>query len=260
MRERKRVTRLRVLGSVCVLGLIIGGCGKAETHADGPSAPVASVPAASNSAAPDSARGPIPVRLSPEGSRLTQESASLAALRERQGSPPVKVELDGVTSGAAVVPVGLDPNNGDLAVPASALAVAWYEAGPTPGQSGISVLAAHVDWHGRARCVLHTEERPHRSDGHRVARERAHGTLQSDASAKRWRKAISTGYWSVLAPAHRSSPSSPVAAISTGTPTTTRTTSCCSRSRFEHRPDDDASPPLVPPTESFVPSQLGPAG
>jgi hypothetical protein len=72
----------------------------------------------------------------------------LAALRDRQGSPPVKVELNGVTSGAAVVPVGLDPN-GDLAVPPSAVAVAWYEGGPTPGQSGISVLAAHVDWHGQ---------------------------------------------------------------------------------------------------------------
>jgi hypothetical protein len=80
---------------------------------------------------------------------LSQESASLAALRERQGSAPVKLELNGLTSGAEVVPVGLDPRNGDLAVPPSAVAVAWYEDGPAPGQSGISVLAAHVDWHGQ---------------------------------------------------------------------------------------------------------------
>jgi len=73
----------------------------------------------------------------------------LAALRERQRSTPVKLELSGVTSGAAVVPVGLDPDNGDLAVPPSSVSVAWYEGGPAPGQSGISVLAAHVDWHGQ---------------------------------------------------------------------------------------------------------------
>jgi hypothetical protein len=62
---------------------------------------------------------------------------------------PVALELSGVASGASVVPVGLDPDNGDLAVPPSATAVAWYEGGPAPGQSGIAVLAAHVDWHGQ---------------------------------------------------------------------------------------------------------------
>ena len=73
----------------------------------------------------------------------------MAALRQRQASSPVKLELSGVTSGTSVVPVGLDPSNGNLAVPPSATAVAWYEGGPAPGQSGISVLAAHVDWHGQ---------------------------------------------------------------------------------------------------------------
>src|SRR4051794_31254407 len=107
MREGKRAPYSRVLGSVCVLGLIVGGCGQPDAHSEGQATPVASVAvtngAATSTAGTHTAMSPGSVRLSPEGSRLTQESASLSALRERQGSAPVKLELNGVTSGAAVV-------------------------------------------------------------------------------------------------------------------------------------------------------------
>jgi len=47
-----------------------------------------------------------------------------------------------------VVGAGVDTASGELAVPADASVVAWYEYGPAPGQAGSAVLAGHVDWHG----------------------------------------------------------------------------------------------------------------
>ncbi|MDQ1386025.1 MAG: hypothetical protein QOG65_3404 [Actinomycetota bacterium] len=92
----------------------------------------------------------------------------MPSLRQRQGSPPVELELTGVTRGASVVPVGLDPGTGDLAVPGSATSVAWYEGGPAPGQYGIAVLAAHVDWHGQ-RGVFFNLRRVHVGDTAKVS-------------------------------------------------------------------------------------------
>jgi sortase (surface protein transpeptidase) len=42
----------------------------------------------------------------------------------------------------------VDASTGELAVPADAHVVAWYEYGAAPGAPGSAVLAGHVDWHG----------------------------------------------------------------------------------------------------------------
>jgi LPXTG-site transpeptidase (sortase) family protein len=65
------------------------------------------------------------------------------------GPVPVNVTAGGSTAIAGpVVRAGVDAGTGELAVPADASVVAWYEYGPEPGQAGSAVLAGHVDWHG----------------------------------------------------------------------------------------------------------------
>jgi hypothetical protein len=83
-----------------------------------------------------------------QGGTLAEQSATLAALRARRETVPVRLELPGSID-ASVLPVGIDPSTGDLAVPPSASTVAWYETGPVPGAAGAAVLAGHVDWHGQ---------------------------------------------------------------------------------------------------------------
>ena len=53
---------------------------------------------------------------------------------------------DGISG--PVVPAGIDATTGELALPAEAKVVAWYQYGPAPGANGSAVLAGHVDWHG----------------------------------------------------------------------------------------------------------------
>jgi hypothetical protein len=63
---------------------------------------------------------------------------------------PNRVTIGGLGIDAPVTGVGVAPDDGGLAVPASASTVAWYRYGGAPGLSGSTVLAAHVDYAGRA--------------------------------------------------------------------------------------------------------------
>ncbi len=58
---------------------------------------------------------------------------------------------------AAIVPVSTGPF-GELEVPGSWTDVAWYQGGPSPGQAGSSVLAAHVDFNGHAGAFFRLRE------------------------------------------------------------------------------------------------------
>ncbi len=60
---------------------------------------------------------------------------------------PVRVRAPSAGVDAPVTGTGLDAAGG-LAVPADASVAGWYAAGPSPGQPGPAVLAAHVDWAG----------------------------------------------------------------------------------------------------------------
>jgi hypothetical protein len=50
---------------------------------------------------------------------------------------------------APIVPVGIAPRSGELALPPDPSEVAWYRFGAAPGEAGSAVLAAHVDLGGR---------------------------------------------------------------------------------------------------------------
>jgi hypothetical protein len=60
---------------------------------------------------------------------------------------PVAVRAPSIGLDAALLPLGLDPA-GALEVPPDGTAAGWYTGGPTPGELGPAVLAAHVDWNG----------------------------------------------------------------------------------------------------------------
>jgi sortase (surface protein transpeptidase) len=50
--------------------------------------------------------------------------------------------------------------NGEMDVPSDADTVAWYEYGPSPGQEGSAVLAAHVDYNGRKGVFFDLSDLP----------------------------------------------------------------------------------------------------
>jgi len=62
------------------------------------------------------------------------------------GPRPVGVRVGNLSLEASVVPVGVDAEK-QLDVPAADL-VGWYQYSPTPGDAGVTVLAAHVDYGG----------------------------------------------------------------------------------------------------------------
>jgi len=71
-------------------------------------------------------------------SRLDQLSDSSALI-------PVRLEIYGISVDAPVEPYGVDSRTGQMKVPRNVRDVAWYQYGPSPGDAGSAVLAAHVD-------------------------------------------------------------------------------------------------------------------
>lgn len=72
------------------------------------------------------------------------EKTSFADLAET--SPmPVSLSISAIDVDAPIEPYGVDPGSGLMDVPDNVTDVAWYEHGPSPGEPGSAVLAAHVD-------------------------------------------------------------------------------------------------------------------
>lgn len=65
-----------------------------------------------------------------------------------EAAVPIAVRIADLGLEATVLSVGVDENN-EFAVPA-ADTVGWYKYGAAPGSDGSAVLAAHVDYGGRA--------------------------------------------------------------------------------------------------------------
>jgi LPXTG-site transpeptidase (sortase) family protein len=88
----------------------------------------------------------------PQGAAEAQvplRSAFLDATSQREeAQTPVMVRIPDIGLEASVLPVGVDEDN-QFAVP-EADTVGWYRYGAAPGDQGSAVLAAHVDYAGRA--------------------------------------------------------------------------------------------------------------
>jgi hypothetical protein len=77
---------------------------------------------------------------------------------EPAGPPEPIVLARSEPTGVAVPALGLDTRltplglraDGSMEVPPDAPTVGWFTGAPTPGERGPAVIAAHVDWAGRA--------------------------------------------------------------------------------------------------------------
>jgi len=132
---------LLALAALAVLAVLLTGCGGAD---DGP------VSAGSLDDVPTLASAPVP-----DGGPAMSDLAELIVPAGRADrlvidTPPVPVGLSFEAIGvelAGVIPVGVEPN-GDMEIPGAA-EVGWYRYGPSPGEEGSAVLAAHVAYDGR---------------------------------------------------------------------------------------------------------------
>ncbi len=75
------------------------------------------------------------------------------------GPTPVGLRIDdlGIDT-ASVLAVGVE-DNGDMEVP-PADRVGWYQFGPSPGQTGSAVLAAHIAFDGQDGVFRHLDQLP----------------------------------------------------------------------------------------------------
>ena len=62
-----------------------------------------------------------------------------------EGPAPTGLTIRGIDVDAPVEPYGVNRSTGEMDVPSNVRDVAWYQFGPSPGQPGSAVLAAHVD-------------------------------------------------------------------------------------------------------------------
>ena len=144
MRARPRTPRLRL----AVRGAaIVAVAGAALALADPAAAPTTDTlrptPIAAVPAHPVPADGSAASTLSGAGS--TGAGSTGSALPE---SAPVRVRVPSAGIDAPTTGLGLRPD-GSLDVPSEAPTAGWFTGGPTPGETGPAVIAAHVNWRGR---------------------------------------------------------------------------------------------------------------
>jgi sortase (surface protein transpeptidase) len=89
-------------------------------------------------------------------SRITPNPISrLVDLVPNPDPAPVRLIIESMGVDAPVAPYGVNRRTGQMDVPRNVTDVAWYRYGPTPGQPGSSVLAAHVDLTDQGRGVFY---------------------------------------------------------------------------------------------------------
>lgn len=67
---------------------------------------------------------------------------------------PVGLRIDTLGVDAPISAYGVNQRTGQMAVPDNVTDVGWYKFGPSPGESGSAVLAAHVDLAGSGPGVV----------------------------------------------------------------------------------------------------------
>lgn len=82
------------------------------------------------------------------------EVSLLTELRAGQGPRPERLNIATLDIDAPVRQYGVTPD-GQMDVPDNITEVGWYEFGPSPGEPGSAVLAAHVDLAGPGRGLFY---------------------------------------------------------------------------------------------------------
>lgn len=99
----------------------------------------------------------VETTLEPDPEPLFQASGEtplLADLRPDVGPTPVGLTIEKLGIDAPVGEYGVD-NQGRMDVPDNITEVGWYKFGPSPGEDGSAVLAAHVDLAGPGKGLFY---------------------------------------------------------------------------------------------------------
>jgi sortase (surface protein transpeptidase) len=134
---------------IVVLVLTAAGAAVVVTRsvlATGP--PPSPAPSPPNVMAASTARATSSGEPSDPGDAVSHHSARLEDVEPVDKPRPTRLRIDALDIDAPIVALGVAAN-GEMDVPADAGTAAWYEHGPSPGQDGSAVLAAHVDYNGR---------------------------------------------------------------------------------------------------------------
>jgi LPXTG-site transpeptidase (sortase) family protein len=126
---------------------LVAGCGGGDGDRDGSGGNGGTrEPTAAPTTAPATTRTPDPAA-DPGAAIRPLPPAVAVPTTVPVGPAPQGLAIAGIgVEGAAVVPVGVEPN-GEMEVP-PADQVGWYRHGPRPGDGGSSVLAAHIAYGG----------------------------------------------------------------------------------------------------------------
>lgn len=83
----------------------------------------------------------------------------LDSLAAAPGRSPVSLSIGSLGVVAPIERYGINQRTGQMDVPNNVREVAWYEYGPSPGEAGSAVLAAHVDLKSQGPGVFFDLER-----------------------------------------------------------------------------------------------------
>jgi len=142
-------------GAVLIVATLITACTGADAVTEPRAARQASNVGSEQVLRPSSVSS-APATTIPETTTSTLAWSSLSLDDEVvvQGPQPTAIEIEAIGVTAPVVALGVVSETGQMEVPDSVDDVGWYEFGPSPGQPGSSVLAAHVDIYGEGPGVF----------------------------------------------------------------------------------------------------------
>lgn len=136
--------------------LLVAGCGPGARDVPDAAGSTTSAASAPERTMPEiiaaqSSPSPVPADdqpLAPDGSDpVRHQSARIEDIGDETAPRPTRVRIPALGIDAQIVALGV-ADYGEMEVPRDAGTVAWYEYGPSPGQEGSAVLAAHVDYNG----------------------------------------------------------------------------------------------------------------
>lgn len=113
------------------------------------------------------------------------EVSLLTDLETTSGPRPNRLVIDALSIEAPVGEYGV-ASNGQMDVPNNITEVGWYKFGPSPGEPGSAVLAAHVDLAGPGRGLFYDLDELEEGDEVSVGYD--------DGSARRFRVVARTTY------------------------------------------------------------------
>jgi sortase (surface protein transpeptidase) len=161
--KRKRLA----IGAIVIGAILAVAAGLSGSGAPRPAVgDVEAVEQALRSPAPTTTVGLYPEQTQPEpepeGNEVVQPRTlwepnpeNLAAASRPSMLPsPVRLHIPDLKIDAPIEAYGVNSHTGQMDVPDNVRDVAWYRFGPTPGQAGSAVLAAHVDLEGHGPGVF----------------------------------------------------------------------------------------------------------